>query len=160
MKGIKEIVIFVIGGITGGLFFKRKEKEKRLSEFKTYKKFEALYHLMNQWMSLYEMGVNVSELLLAAGYKKIAIYGMADVGKHLYHALQGSAVEVCYGIDRGKSGQYESIEVKKPEEELAEVDAIIVTAVVDFEEIKGSLQKKKSVPVISLEEILYEGVWR
>lgn len=67
---------------------------------------------------------------------------------------------MCYCIDRGKSGWYRDTEIRKPEDSLEAVDAIIVTAIMDFEEIKAFLQEKTDSAVISLEEILYEGAWR
>ena len=47
--------------------------------------------------------------------------------------------------------------LKKAEEELPEVDAVIVTAVYEYDEIEKMLADRVSCPVISLEEILYEG---
>lgn len=160
MKWIKAVILFLLGCFTGGLLEGKNEENNRRSQLKSYKKYEYLYHLMHQWMTVHEMGISVSDLLVMAGYKRIAIYGMADVGKHLYHALRDSEIEICYGIDRGKCGKYENIEIKKPEEDLEEVDAIVVTAVVDYEEIKNGLQKKIDTAIVSLEEILYEGAWR
>ena len=120
----------------------------------------ALFLMMNRWVQAKQEGKNVSDFLEHNAYNNIAIYGMADVGKHLYHALQGSEIKVSYCIDRGKSGWYRDTEIKKPEEALEDVDAVIVTAIMDFEEIKEYLQKKTDSAVVSLEEILYEGAWR
>lgn len=160
MKWLKSAILFVAGGFVGGLLQENMEKSDRQTQLKSYKKYECLYHLMHQWMTVNEMGISLPGLLAAFGYKNIAIYGMADIGKHLYHALQESEIKVCYCIDRGKSGLYKDTEIKKPEENLEEVDAVIVTAIMDFEEIKEYLQKKTDSAVISLEEILYEGAWR
>lgn len=43
-----------------------------------------------------------------------------------------------------------------PEDEIKEVDAIVVTAITFFDEIKELLMKKVSCPIISLENVLYE----
>ncbi len=160
MKWLKAAFLFAAGGFTGGFLKEREKKKEKQLQLKNYKKYECLYHLMHQWMTVNEMGISISGLLAAFGYKNIAIYGMADVGKHLYHALQGSETKVCYCIDRGKSGWYRDTEIRKPEDSLEAVDAIIVTAIMDFEEIKAFLQEKTDSAVISLEEILYEGAWR
>lgn len=160
MKWLRAVFLLAAGGLTGVFFNERMKKGEKQLQLKNYKKYECLYHLMHQWMTMNEMGFSVAGLLAAFGYKNIAIYGMADMGKHLYHALQGSEIKVSYCIDRGKSGWYRDTEIKKPEEALEDVDAVIVTAIMDFEEIKEYLQKKTDSAVVSLEEILYEGAWR
>ena len=43
-----------------------------------------------------------------------------------------------------------------PKEELENVDAIIVTAVESFYEIRDMLKQKIECPIISLEDIIYE----
>lgn len=123
-----------------------------------YKRTEAQYNLLDQWMTLDEAGITLEKLLQVRGYKKIAIYGMANIGKHVYHALKDSSIKVCYGMDRSRSGQYETITVKKIDETVEPVDAVIVTAIMDYENIKKELEKKLRIPMVSLEEILYETV--
>ena len=39
---------------------------------------------------------------------------------------------------------------------MKEVDAIVVTAIVFYEDIKRQLREKANCPVISLEDILYD----
>ena len=63
--------------------------------YKKYKRLEAQYNLLNQWMTLQESGVTLEMLLQARGYQKIAIYGMASIGKHMYHALKNGSIEIC-----------------------------------------------------------------
>jgi hypothetical protein len=46
--------------------------------------------------------------------------------------------------------------VYSPEDSLKEVDAIVVTAIASFDEIKGNLSSKVDCPIISLEKILFE----
>lgn len=43
-------------------------------------------------MSLGEAGVTLEKLLLTRGYQKIAIYGMAAIGRHVYYALKDSSI--------------------------------------------------------------------
>ncbi len=126
--------------------------------YKKYKMLEAQYNLLNQWMTLQESGVTLEMLLQARGYQKIAIYGMASIGKHMYHALKNGSIEICYGMDKSQSGQYETIMIKKPDEMAEPVDAIIVTAIMEYECIKEQLVKKMTFPIVSLEEIFYETI--
>lgn len=135
-----------------------KEESGKNQLYKKYKRVEAQYNLLNQWMTLQESGVTLETLLLARGYQKIAIYGMANMGKHMYHALKSSSIEICYGMDQSLSGQYEAMMVKKPDEMVEPVDAMIVTAIMEYEHIKEQLEKKLTFPIVSLEEIFYETV--
>ncbi len=126
--------------------------------YQRYKRVEAQYNLLNQWMTLQESGVTLEMLLRARGYRRIAIYGMANIGKHMYHALKNSSIEICYGMDRSQCGQYEALTVKKPDEPVEPVDAMIVTVVMEYERIREALEKKLTFPIVSLEEIFYETV--
>lgn len=126
--------------------------------YKKYKRAETQYALLNQWMTLSEAGITLEKILQVRGYQKIAIYGMADIGRHMYQALIDSSIEICYGMDRSKSGQFETIMIKKVDEDVEPVDAMIVTAVMDYEDIKNDLEKKLKFPIISIEEIIFETV--
>ena len=48
--------------------------------------------------------------------------------------------------------------IKKPDEMAEPVDAIIVTAIMEYECIKEQLVKKMTFPIVSLEEIFYETI--
>lgn len=126
--------------------------------YKRYKRMEAQYNLLDQWMTLEEAGVTLEDILQERGYREIAIYGMANIGKHVYQALKDSSIKICYGMDRSKSGQYEKISIKKTDDAVDAVDAMIVTAIMDYDNIKKNLEKKLNFPVVSLEEILYETI--
>lgn len=120
-------------------------------------KFEMYYNLLERWLTVHEEGRTIAEILAKRGIFTIALYGMGKIGKHVISELNGSRVTVLYAIDRAKSGIYDSIRVRRADDILPKVDAIIVTAVYDFDEIEETLGKCVSYPIISLEEILYEG---
>lgn len=126
--------------------------------YKKFKRVETQYALLNQWMTLGEAGITLEKLLQARGYQKIAIYGMAAIGRHVYYALKDSSIKICYGMDRSRSGQYEAITIKTVDEAVEPVDVMIVTAVMDYESIKKDLGKKLKFPIVSLEEIIFETV--
>lgn len=120
-------------------------------------KYQMWYNLMERWLTLHEEGRTIPQILRERGMSTIALYGLGRIGKHVVRELQDSDVTILYAIDRVVSGIYEEIPVKKAEESLPAVDAVIVTAVYDFEEIEEVLKNRIDCPVISLEEILYEG---
>ena len=116
----------------------------------------ALFLMMNQWVKVKQEGKNLSAYFEKNGYKKIAIYGMSFAGETLVDELRGSDVYVAYGIDQNAETIYTDVEVVTMENTLAEVDAIVVTAISFFDEIEEKLSEKIDCPVISLEDILYE----
>lgn len=120
-------------------------------------KFEMYYNLMERWMTLREEGKTISCVLNKRGISTVAIYGLGKIGKHVISELENSSVIVQYAIDRATAGFYGRISVKNVAEDLPKVDAVIVTAVYEFDEIEKILIEKVECPVISLEEILYEG---
>lgn len=119
-------------------------------------KYMDLYLMMDQWVKVKQEGKNLSEYFEARGYKKIAIYGMSDVGETLVEELKGTCTEVVYGIDRNADNLAPDIDVVSVDSRLDPVDAVVVTAVTFFDEIERKLSEKMDVPVLSLERILYE----
>lgn len=120
-------------------------------------KFEMYYNLMERWMTIHEEGRTIADILAARNFHTIALYGLGKIGKHIISELDGSDIVILYCIDRAKSGIYHKIHIKKPEDDFPEVDAVVVSAIYDFDEIESMLKEKTGCPVISLEEILYEG---
>ena len=76
------------------------------------------------------------------------------MGETLVDELKDSDIKVSYGIDQNAGGIYSDIEIFSPEDKLPAVDAVVVTAITFFEEIREMLQEKIDCPVISLEDIL------
>lgn len=161
---MKKGTISVISAITGALIgtvagAKTVAKMTGVSEGKTEELSEkhfALFLLMNQWVKVKQEGKNLSSYFEKNGYKKIAVYGMSYVGETLVSELKGTEIQVDYGIDRNAASLYTDIDVLTMEDTLAEVDAIVVTAITFFDVIEEQLRGKVDCPIISLEDILYE----
>ena len=90
------------------------------------------------------------------GYKKVAIYGMGQLGETLFHELVYSGVEVVFGIDRNKDHLDCDIDIYSLEEKLPHADVIIVTAVTYYSEVVWFLSRKVECPIESLENIIVE----
>lgn len=155
-KGLIAMLSASVGTVTGAVVSgkisgKAIEQTKLLSN-----KHLELFLLMNQWVKVKQEGKNLSSYLEKKGYKRIAIYGMSYAGLTLYDELKGSDVKVAYGIDKNADSIYADIEVISMNESLKEVDAIIVTAISYFDEIEEELSQKINVPIISLEDIVFE----
>lgn len=123
-------------------------KEYRISKFKSY------FNLLNVWKSIENKNKNIDSFFEFNRIKKIAIYGFGELGKRLYDdIMRRNSLEIVYAIDKKKINNT-FIDVKTMEDELPEVDAIIVSAIMDFEEICKVLEKKVSCPIISLDEVI------
>ena len=88
--------------------------------------------------------------------KRIAVYGMSYAGETLIEELKGTRVEVIYGIDKNADKIFSTVDVISMDDSFENVDAVIVTAITFYDEIKDKLSKKVDCQIISLEDVLYE----
>lgn len=160
MKSKRSVFLYVVGMaacvITTFLMARRyyarllKSKEKRINKFVGY------FNLFDQWFSLKEEGKSIDDILIGKGYKNIAIYGMGVMGNHLYNELKNGKVSVEYCIDRNYSKILSEIDVVDISEDLDYVDAIVVTPVFEYEEIKSKLSAMIDYDIISLNDLLFD----
>lgn len=88
------------------------------------------------------------------GIQRIAIYGLGDYGGRFYHIIKASSkVSVECLIDR-KVKLFDGWQVRDPKDKLPEVDAVIVTPVHGFDEIKAQLSDQYDYNIIALEDII------
>lgn len=152
----------VIGAVTlgslaliGGVVYKSvsrilHEKEKKVNKYKKY------YNITNQWLYHKNQGKNLAEYFEEKGYNNIAIYGMGELGCRLYEELKDTNITISYAIDKEANSKYTEIKVIDADQAFDKVDAIVVTAVFDFETIKEKLESKTDSPIISLDDIFYD----
>lgn len=134
-----------------------KDKAKKiLNKQQISDKHLVLFKMMNRWVKVKQEGKNLASNLLKNGYNKIAIYGMSYVGETLVRELEGTNVQIVYGIDQNANSVSTDIDVVTMEDDLTEVDVVVVTSIYFFNDIKDKLMSKITCPVISLEDILYE----
>lgn len=155
MIGILSTVFATTAGVWGTKKVMEKEinKKQQLSN-----KYLALFKMMNEWVRVKQKGNQLSASIEKRGMRKIAIYGMNYAGETLVEELKGSNIEVVYGIDRRAKDLFAEFPIVPIEEELKEVDGIIVTAITYYDEIEEQLKTKVKCPIISLEDIIYEGL--
>lgn len=122
---------------------------------KSSDKFGRLFRLMNQWVQLKQEGKSISGYFEKRHYRNIAIYGMGSVGEAIIRDLLNSKVNVKYAIDQ-KANENSKDFVVSPNSILEMVDAIVVTPISSYGEIKLHLKEKIDCPIISIEDILYE----
>lgn len=155
-KGFIALLSSVVGVFVGCIgvgrtMEKRVQQKQHMSD-----KHLALFLLMNQWVKIKQEGKDIAEYLKKRGYGKIAIYGMSYVGERFYEELEETDIVIAYAVDEKADNIFAQIDVVTPEDVLADVDAIIVTPVYFFDEIKQRLSGKIEADIISLEDILYD----
>lgn len=160
MKRIIKVVCSALGIALGGVYgytvgMKNKNREiKKVQELSD--RHLSLFLLMNQWTQIKQDGKSIVEYLKKNNYNSIAIYGMSYVGETLLRECKDSEIKVQYAIDRRAQYIFSDIDIKSMEQELPIVDAIIVTAIYFYPEIKKELEEKVNCTILSLEDILYD----
>lgn len=157
-KGIIGVLSTTIGAVagvvgTGKIMQKEIDKKQKLSD-----KHLTLYKMMNEWVRVKQKGGQLSANIEKRGMHKIAIYGINYAGETLVEELRGSNIEIAYGIDKRAKNLFAEFPIVSMEDELEDVDGIIVTAITYYDEIEAELKTKIDCPVISLEDIIYEGL--
>lgn len=144
-------------GAAASWYYVSKSKESLLQgRLMNSDKHLRLFLLMNQWLQIKQQGKEISSFFSKNGYKNIAVYGMSYVGERLIDELKNSGINVTYTIDRRAERLKSAIPMYSVEDELPEADVIVVTAVFFFEDIKEQLEVKTDIPVISMEDVLFD----
>lgn len=124
---------------------------------KTLQKYIQFYRVMLRWLNAVQEGVSIEGYLKVRGIKKVAIYGYADMGKLLCNELRKSDIKVNAILDkRDVPSLIPDLRIQKPSEGDKTVDAVLVTAVYYFDEIRAELEKMGYRNVISLQKIVEE----
>lgn len=120
-------------------------------------KFRFYVNIMDAWMLLWEQERSVADFLKRYNYEKVAVYGLGILGKHLIFELLQKNIEISYTIDQNECLSYPGIPHYPLKEGLSMVDAIIVTAVYEFDDIWMNIRNcKVKCPILSLVEMVYE----
>lgn len=155
-KGILAGISFMaglMGGVATAGMVAKKTATLANNETDLYRR---CYDITSQWISHKQNGISLAKYFTGKGYHSIAIYGMGRLGILLYEELKDSDVEVVYGIDRDPYCTYPELKIVQPEDELERADVIVVTPVIAFYDIEGMLAEKTEIPVLSIEEVVYE----
>ena len=120
-------------------------------------KYHRLFLMMTQWKRLNQQGICLENFFIQKNAHSIAIYGMGHAGRALAEELEGSSVEVKYGIDGNIKFAFgiEDMEIVTLEDYCEKVDAVVVTVISQYENIKKKLEKKMECAVYSLEDIIF-----
>lgn len=136
-------------------FPKIEEKVKYIIE-EQYKndKYQRTLECLNDILALKQRGKSIIEYFKVHSLNKIAIYGFHYLGQRLFAELEDSDIEVNYIIDRDHSFQNQKVTFKYIDGILEPVDAIVVTPIFEFLDIKKQLENVIQARIISIEDII------
>lgn len=134
--------------------YHRTDELRKQAEFG--KKCLILYKLMNRWMAINQRGRNIYEYFEKNGYKKIAVYGLHYVGERLCDELRNTDIDIVFTMDKNSSRGYYGIKNYSSFNNLPNVDAVIVTPITFYSDIKSELCEKIKCPIISLDTVISE----
>ena len=120
----------------------------------SYLKEKKYKRILEIWMTLRDRNIKADHFLLKRNMNRIAIYGVGILGRHLYHDLKETRVKVECFLDQNKKAGIPEMETYLPGRELQNIDAIIVTPLMEYEEIKEMLSGLYTCHIISLETVL------
>ena len=156
MEKARRIPIFILYSAVlfgaGILCTGKKAGSVIIKKQQNLEKNQKFYGIVDAWLKKKQQGKNMVDFLKKNAFHSVAIYGLANIGRLLEEELKGH-IGISYGIDRREISA--EFPVYKPEDDLPETDAVIVTAVFEFEEIEDILKKKLNCPIYSIEDILY-----
>ena len=156
MQILKIITLLGIGGIISKFvyIFCREKKNNTEQQF-CHEKLQILYCILNHWLEIRQHEKTLVPYFQEKGIHKIAIYGMKELGQRLYDELLNSSIEVKYAIDQNADKLYAGVPIFKPDQDLENVDAIVVTAPFYFEQIKKTLSEKSDAMILNIEDIIF-----
>lgn len=120
-----------------------------------WQKSVLFYWILTRWMDWKIRGKRVADVLLKQNCRQIAVYGYAELGQLLCGELAGTKVDISYVLDkRIKNTGITGLPVYLPQNGLPYVDAVVVTAVYYFDEIKEELSQMGYRNIISFRTLL------
>lgn len=138
--------------------FEGKLSGERKKEEAEIEKREAALDTYERWLDKLIFGKRMAHFFERNGYRKVAIYGMGRIGKHLLADLKNSSIDVIYVIDQNISrntNYFEGIPCYSLDSKLPYVDMLIITVPSEAEKIKEDLNKRVPYQIESINDILF-----
>lgn len=119
-------------------------------------RYHDYFLLLSHWLEVKNRGGSAASYFKDMGFRKIAIYGMGELANRLFEDLQGTGIEIVYGIDQDVANCTTIIEnVYSPNDELPMVDVIVVTPFSAYDNIESKLKENTSSEIISIENVIW-----
>ena len=144
------LLLFILNKVIDCADDKIKKKDSIIDRYSKY------FYLCSSWLDARGKNIEIADYLNGNNIYTVGVYGMADIGYKLCKELsKNNKVEVKFVMDRNISIDTMFAPIIKIDDVLPEVDAIIVTPIHIFNSIEGELKERTGIPIISLEDIIY-----
>lgn len=131
----------------------------KITKDKAIYRYQVESDILYQWLAYKQMRISITDYFHKRGWKRIALYGMNEMGCRLYDELKNSDIIVQYAIDQSGVSSIDGLKVIDNTEEIEEVDAIIVCIMFAYEPVKTMLSIKTECPIESIKNVIFEERW-
>lgn len=119
------------------------------------KRCQIVNKMLEKWILNIQTGKPVINYFRENNLSKIGIYGLGCIANLLCEELKNTEIEIKYVFDRNADRLLYDLKLISEYEGLEDVDAIVVIPAGQYCEIKESLEKKVSCPIIYIGDILF-----
>ena len=102
----------------------------------------AIAQTLYEVMMIEYSAIDIKRVMADQKLQRIAIYGMGKIGKVIFELFKRNGVEIVYCIDINKNIEMENTDLRHSIDAMTnDIDAVIVTPEMFFEEISEKIQK-------------------
>lgn len=114
--------------------------------------------IMKTWLDMRNQGMELSSFLEKYHYLHIAVYGIGNIGESLFYELYNTNIHIDYAIDSSSCVKDfdEELTVLNWMDEFPDVDAVIVTLVVGYDDVIRTLKSRVQCPVITIYDLILD----
>ncbi len=116
------------------------------------------YHVLDQWLSMLEDGESISDILLRANLKKVAILRVGSMARHLISELKNSKIEVCAILDDYCLNYCDGIKTTMIDGFKVKIDAILYTDPFENEDILTALCSVCACKGIYIGDVIFNNI--
>lgn len=121
-------------------------------------KFKRMFWLVNKWFALRQYNIGIQNHKLWDEKKKIAVYGLGEIGKRLIDELDCLNNKVEYVVDMRADSLFADFPIFSPKEFLPPADLMIITVINDSEKVTELMKEKFTGKIITLETMV-DDLW-
>ena len=158
MKRIFGIVISALVGFAVGDYYIRRKAEKKYRLLRRdFEKCNEYYYVLKMMISNKQRRGTSTSFFADHGYTEVAIYGLGDLGHLFYNEANSLGLKIKYIIDRNKKIDIPGVPVYYLDDNLPDVQCLVVTPILETDQIEKALGKRINTDIRSLEEIIEWG---
>lgn len=118
-------------------------------------RIKKFYYILNRWLYMKERGEKIGDYLKKQHIRRVTIYGMGDMARHLINELKGSECQVVEVVDDMEEYYYDDIKTKLLDNSNNNTDIVIYTdPMLDIKAVE-KIQEKMECRVCSIEKLIF-----